>query len=297
MLFCASIATEQDVQSTMIQQVYAYVSANLENNPLPVLYDANNGSQVSGGGSPAVGAMFAPLAMNLSKIDISTSGLGRGSSKVSAGTIAGAVVGGVAFLALLGGLGFFFRRRLDRKATGRYNQDYQDPDRIQPVRVKPISFPSDSTLEPLTATVHPDMHDLRAMPFAMPLATTNASQSDLPAARSPTSNLSQSRSGGTSSAYRGPMAVRNLADDDLERSDAAYTAIQAASQGGSSSSRARSVSDPKAAMQQEALRSEVDDLRRQIEQMKEERTALGEAPPSYEEELLFANAVAKQNYS
>ena len=63
MLFAASATTDIAVRDSMISQVHAYVTANLENKPFPAIYNPNNGSQISGLNSPAQGAIFAPLAL------------------------------------------------------------------------------------------------------------------------------------------------------------------------------------------------------------------------------------------
>ena len=297
MLFSASIATDTSVRNSMINQVYDYVSGNFLNWPFAPLYNPSSGAATGGGGSPAVGAMFAPLALQLDPKTISIDGVGGSSKKSSTGAIVGGVVGSIVGLAAIGGLAFFLWRRRERKATGRYNQDMKDLDRIDPIRVKPVSFPSDQELEPLSSTMHPGMNDLRATPLGVPPSSVG-SYSELPYPGPPStvgsSALGPGSGSGANSSYRGPMVISNLGDIELERNDAAYAAVYAASQAGGSSR--SGVSGPKAAMQQDALRSEVDQLRLEIERMKEERMAEGEAPPSYEEELRFANALAKQNY-
>ena len=76
---------------------------------------------------------------------------------------------------------------------------------------------------------------------------------------------------------------------------AAYTSRQADPDARGSEGAGNSTSE--AAGHQVAYRSEVEVLRAEIEQMKAERAALGEEPPSYEEELRFANAIAMQHFS
>lgn len=291
----------------MINQVYNYVSANLQNKPFPILYNPSSGSQISGGAGPGVGAMFAPLALKVGKKSISTTGVGGSTSKKSStGAIVGGVVGGVVGAVLLGGLAFFLWRRRER-TTGRYNKGYEDPDRIQPIRVKPVNLPSDPALDSLSETNYTGMHELRASPFQFGAVPTGGSAgpgsvagstSDLPNPYPTTivsaSGASSSGVGGVNALYRGPMVINNLGDNEADRNDVAYAAILAAQSNMANSS--AGTSNPKAAMRQDELRNEVDDLRREIERMKEERQTLGEAPPSYEEELRYANALAKQNY-
>ncbi|KAL1667943.1 hypothetical protein GGF50DRAFT_86409 [Schizophyllum commune] len=94
----------------------------------PAAYDDTTGVQASGQASPAQGAVFAALALGMSTTTItvpaSASPTSSSSSKHKsvAGPIAGGVVGGLAFIAIVGGaVWFFLRRRADGKPEGMYD--------------------------------------------------------------------------------------------------------------------------------------------------------------------------------
>ena len=96
MLFAAAIVTDPDVRTRMIGQVISYNSQSLlgANQPFLVVYDAATGAQGAvGQGSPAVGAMFAPLALSMSKKPIgvntnrSKTGCNVGGTPQSAGNV------------------------------------------------------------------------------------------------------------------------------------------------------------------------------------------------------------------
>ncbi|KAI0088389.1 hypothetical protein BDY19DRAFT_195871 [Irpex rosettiformis] len=115
MLFAAAITTDPNVRTSIISQVVRYNSQSLigANQPFPVVYNANTGEQGPvGQGSPAVGAMYAPLALTISKKTISSNNTagssggdsgtshnnqgnsgGSTASHLSSGAIAGIVVG------------------------------------------------------------------------------------------------------------------------------------------------------------------------------------------------------------
>ncbi|KAI0684505.1 hypothetical protein BC835DRAFT_1523871 [Cytidiella melzeri] len=140
MLFAAATVTDSGVRSNMITQVARYNSQSLEgaNQPFLVVYNPSTGAQGSvSQGSPAVGAMFAPLALRISKKTISSnntsggggngngegggggsgSGSGESDSKhVSTGLIAGVSIAGVVLIGGLAVLGMFlYRKRTTRR--------------------------------------------------------------------------------------------------------------------------------------------------------------------------------------
>ncbi|KAL5536145.1 hypothetical protein ACEPAF_4250 [Sanghuangporus sanghuang] len=277
MLFAASSASDTTVRDTMISQVWEYAAVNSDQNlPFAISYRPDNGSWIAGQNSPAQGAMFAPLALNVPLKSVKFTGGGGSGGSNNTPVIVGATVGGVAGLGIIGALLFLFYRRRRQQQKGIYNRT----DRIE--RVKPSKFPSESVLEPLSSTVHPGMYDMRTVPYP---SQTNTSE---------TFNAN----GGTPNtvtlhpATSAPFHVRNLADAE---SDGAADADDSSALGGgfstSGSSRPMPVtprSRNKSATHQDELRSEVDDLRREIERIKEERAVLNEAPPSYDEEVVNA---------
>ncbi|KIK65828.1 hypothetical protein GYMLUDRAFT_38307 [Collybiopsis luxurians FD-317 M1] len=122
-LFTAGTVTDSKTRDLLVSMVHA--AASNQNNfvVFPTTYDTSNGESQGGAASPAQGAMYALLALNLEKkINSSSSPGGGGSSGVSshsskskAGTIAGSVVGCFVFVALVAvGLLFYLRRRARR---------------------------------------------------------------------------------------------------------------------------------------------------------------------------------------
>jgi hypothetical protein len=138
LLFAAAIVTDPNVRGSIIDQVVRYNSQSLlgANQPFPVIYNSSTGEQGPvGQGSPAVGAMFAPLAMRLEKKFIAPNNSsdggqtgnnsdGQGSTgrdrHIASGAIVGAAVGGVALFAGLILLGVFFYRR---RANNRWGKE------------------------------------------------------------------------------------------------------------------------------------------------------------------------------
>lgn len=175
MLFAASTTTNPSVRAAMIKQVAASNSQSFighNNYPFTVVYNASTGAQGDvSRGSPAVGAMFAPLALTLSRKDISTlknggggsgggGGDGSGSGDDNGGTkhapvgaIVGGVVGGV--LLLLGALALFFflrRRRQHQSTARRVSLDLVGGTREH----EPLSpsYPDMREFRPITAVYH-----------------------------------------------------------------------------------------------------------------------------------------------
>ncbi|KAI0684501.1 hypothetical protein BC835DRAFT_1293062 [Cytidiella melzeri] len=118
MLFAAATVTDSVVRSNMISQVVRYNSQSLlaANQPFLVVYNPSTGEQGSvSQGSPAVGAMFAPLALTLSKKTIGSSNTSGGGGSDGNGGGGGGGTGAV----LLGGLAvlgvLLYRKRTARR--------------------------------------------------------------------------------------------------------------------------------------------------------------------------------------
>lgn len=199
----------------------------------------------------------------------------NGSGHTEVGTIVGAAVGGVVFLMLvIGGFVFWYRRRREPPPIGMYNRT----DRIQ--RVKPATFPSDSVLVPLSPTLYPDtlrhegtssgtLNDMMIAPHSagVPYHVRNFVANGTPS----------TISGTGSSALPPPSESSGL----LSSSGVGSTQ--------------NSWPSRKQAEQHELLRSEVDNLRLEIERMKEERETLGMPPPSYDEEREMARVLRERS--
>ncbi|KAH8111989.1 DUF1793-domain-containing protein [Phellopilus nigrolimitatus] len=287
-MFAAAIVTDTSVRDSMISLLHSYASPNLENLPFAVMYNPTNGHQLGGINSPAQGAMFAPLALNVALQPVSFGGP-VSSDKKRKGIIAGATVGALALVGLIAGICVLLYRRREQGPKGSYNR----ADRIE--RLKPTTYTSDSVLEPLSQTVHRDMHDMRNQPGTTRYMSSDSidvgelpGQVAVPAA-------------GTAVPYGvvTPFVVQSARQRDVDAdSDAVSTVLSRnrssdvsrwmSSSGGRSAASMSPppVPDPKAVVQQEELRSEVDNLRREIERIREETAVLGEAPPSYDADLM-----------
>ncbi|KAF5378651.1 hypothetical protein D9757_009532 [Collybiopsis confluens] len=125
-LLTAGTVADSNTRNSLVSMVHSAAS-NLKNPAVfPTTYGTSDASVISGGArygaelrfisySPAQGAMYALLALNLPKKTVSATSLGNGgggSTKTSnAGAIAGGVVGGLAGLTLLALVILFYRRR------------------------------------------------------------------------------------------------------------------------------------------------------------------------------------------
>ncbi|RPD76749.1 hypothetical protein L226DRAFT_611194 [Lentinus tigrinus ALCF2SS1-7] len=116
-LLTSATVTDDGVRDQLIQYAWDRAATNKTTGKYPDVYDADTGDRVSSGGGvagPALGAMFAHLALNVPNTTIVVpsagtsrpNGAGTGNkSKSHVGAIAGGVVGGVVLLALIAGAG------------------------------------------------------------------------------------------------------------------------------------------------------------------------------------------------
>ncbi|KAJ3902272.1 putative glutaminase A, partial [Lentinula edodes] len=112
-LFTAGTVTDTSTRNSLVSMVHSS-AANLKNfAPFPTTYNTSDGTIQGGTASPAQGAMFALLALNLQKQTITS--LGSASSKSHVGAIVGGVVGAVVVVALIIIAGFLYRRRRSRR--------------------------------------------------------------------------------------------------------------------------------------------------------------------------------------
>ncbi|KAJ7495352.1 DUF1793-domain-containing protein [Mycena latifolia] len=134
-LFSAAAAPDTSTRNLLISAVHQRASANNTAGPFSNLYSARDGSGIAVGVSPngfatpAQGAMFSVLSLNVPNITVivpspagsNSSPSPSGSSSPvkahnNAGAIAGGVIGGLAVICVLGLLALFLRRR--RQAAG-----------------------------------------------------------------------------------------------------------------------------------------------------------------------------------
>ncbi|KAJ3763346.1 hypothetical protein EV360DRAFT_78418 [Lentinula raphanica] len=104
-----------------------------QNSPVTNTYDTTSGQPNSGSASPAQGAMFALLAVNATRQSSGSNApvaANRGSKVNKADAIAGGIIGGVAFLALVALVVFFYRKLKGRKRN-RVHSSGQTINKIQ----------------------------------------------------------------------------------------------------------------------------------------------------------------------
>ncbi|RPD54725.1 hypothetical protein L226DRAFT_560384 [Lentinus tigrinus ALCF2SS1-7] len=137
-LFTAATVTDDGVRNQLVQYAWDRASFNKTSGQFPDVYnDATGAISSSRGGNAgsALGAMFAPLALTMPNTTITADGgsplnpspsggvpIGNNGSngsngRTNVGAIVGGVVGGAAFLGILAGVGIFFWRRRRQQAS------------------------------------------------------------------------------------------------------------------------------------------------------------------------------------
>ncbi|KAH9064488.1 hypothetical protein EDB87DRAFT_1241631 [Lactarius vividus] len=118
-LFVAAMTSDEGLSTNLISRVHNRASLNTSMGVFPVFYDSTSGSTTRGEASPAQGAMYAPLALKVLPLQITANPVTTASgtspkSKSHTGAIAGGVVGGVAALLATGAIAFIAQRRRRR---------------------------------------------------------------------------------------------------------------------------------------------------------------------------------------
>ncbi|PAV15279.1 hypothetical protein PNOK_0904000 [Pyrrhoderma noxium] len=126
MMFAASATTDIQVRNSLINQIYNYATTDFTNKPFPIIYDPSDGQRIIGLNSPAQGAIFAPLALTVNQ-SITVLPPDPRSGEVerhsSTGAVVGGVVGGMAAVVISIACFIFYRRRQRKKEVSRYNQN------------------------------------------------------------------------------------------------------------------------------------------------------------------------------
>ncbi|THH06834.1 hypothetical protein EW145_g3808 [Phellinidium pouzarii] len=296
MMFAASTVTNPTTQSFMVTQLHNYVSANLNNTAFTAAYNPTTGFgvdvSVAGVNSPAVGSMFSLLALNASVKSINVPGRSTVPGSAAAnpspshtGAIAGGVVAGVVGVVAIG-VGIFFWIRRRRNARLHHENDYgtySDPKDMARSYSggKPMGLAPGTAFEPFR------------------YSSTNTGSGYTPSSDLYSPGL---ESGITQTHVRSTSEVQDLAGLTSVAAQAGYVAApvperdsgyfrtrrrgESGSDLGPSASQVGGASEVMIAKQSlvnEELRSEVDNLRRDLERIREEqgRAVLDEAPPSY----------------
>ncbi|KAK0203921.1 hypothetical protein DFS33DRAFT_1275044 [Desarmillaria ectypa] len=118
-MLTAGATRNTDVRDGLVSAAHQKGSSNASAGVFPTTYNAQNGTTVGGRASPAQGAIFSLLALNLDPLKgASSSGGKEGSSSSTTATATGAIVGGVVVgvvtIAVVVVCIFFWRRRKQR---------------------------------------------------------------------------------------------------------------------------------------------------------------------------------------
>ncbi|KAJ3793046.1 hypothetical protein GGU11DRAFT_437691 [Lentinula aff. detonsa] len=294
-LFTAGTVTDTSTRDSLVSMVHSS-AANLKNfAPFPTTYNTSDGTIQGGTASPAQGAMFALLALNLKKQTITS--ISRTSSKPNVGAIVGGVVGVVALITLIAVAGFLYRRRRSRRGVREYHSDEKaggafamlfKPKKKQ--RKSPLQEPLESYhIEPV------NMDDMSKAYAPNQLGYSHTSLHPLVHAETIPSTYSPSTEGETiphgimyppipnpiTNESRPPLRLRNNNDNEPSRLQAPplprkFT-LTADTRRGSKS--APSLSEAGSSDVTAELRGELENLRMEMEEMRS-RTGY-EPPPQY----------------
>ncbi|TDL23432.1 DUF1793-domain-containing protein [Rickenella mellea] len=267
MMFAASSASDGASRDALVAQVHNFVTAGVTDAAYPVLYDPTSANFAAGPGSPAQGAMFSMLVLNHTLKTPTVPPITFPAAKkarVNAGAIAGGVIGGLAAVAIVVFLAWFLRRR---------RQEIQSEKHATPftystgkANIEPLG---EFTLQPFTAalneaTSRPRVHHT-AIPRDLPSVAIHGSRA---------SKYYRRRAGSDSDV--GPSASQVGAPTTSEGTSTTERAPPVAP--------ASQVQMAKQTLVNEELRTEVDNLRREMERIRTEREqGIEEAPPSYGE--------------
>ncbi|KAI5119766.1 hypothetical protein M0805_009237 [Coniferiporia weirii] len=319
MMFAASALTNNSTRDFMVGQLHQYVTANLNNTAFTVVYNPTNaiaeGGLVAGVNSPGIGSVFSLLALNSPIQGITLPTVGStipGSSnpgkksKSNAGAIAGGVVAAIVVISAIGVAVFFWLRR--RRETLRRQREYDAHEIMAAYNEgKPRhGFAPGTTFEPFrpgadattgysTSTGDPyspnsDTTQTQTQTYSeatsathsgMGLASVNARTGHV-ALRD--NGYSRSHRRGESGSDIGPSASQVGSESVVSGSGVSGGAGNRQGRPSRDGTAPQQVILAKQSLLNEELRSEVDNLRRDLERIQQERVAtLEEAPPSYQD--------------
>ncbi|KAF4567440.1 hypothetical protein EYR40_006444 [Pleurotus pulmonarius] len=307
MMFAASTTTNNATRDVLISQVYEYASSSLNNAPFSSLYNPSTGvgssSRGTGSGraSPAQGGLFALLALGTTSKSINLTPVSSGtssssSSKISAGVIAGVVIAAVAALACAIVLGIIiFRRRrhrreeLQRESGRRTPQDILgEAQTVEPNWLLSQPLTRGTSTAPNSNSNLAAYRDNGHYHHAAPGTQASMSMSYVPSSSSRsmsadwTADSLFTAATGPSPPRTGRLDSKSARLDadsrDVEGSVTDYPSPTQTSGSGGTRGRSGSLQ----------LQQELDSLRRDVEQMRQERSLLALAgdhhdvpPPSY----------------
>ncbi|KAH9022174.1 hypothetical protein EDB85DRAFT_1871496 [Lactarius pseudohatsudake] len=272
-LFAAAMTPDLDLPIILISRVHSRASWNTSMGVFPVYYDSLSGLTYRGEASPAQGAMYAPLALKVPVLQIAADPVTTGTSpksksKSHTGAIAGGAIGGVVALLAIGAAVLVGRRRSRRpKSIGSsFETDVVRPD--LPMIVTPFNPTLVGATEPETGSPtnwqqrSTEPVELEVVPLAH---APNPSDSPVPSPRV------VSVPAGLSSKELARLRRDNShaqPPDPLPSGPSSPAITEQAV--ASSSSEAR------------RLQSEVEALRREMQQLRVDTVERFEAPPGYD---------------
>ncbi|KAJ7775994.1 hypothetical protein DFH07DRAFT_951896 [Mycena maculata] len=259
-LFSAAAVPDTTTQNLLITGVHKRASLNTTAGVFSTLYNVDTGAGTVAGtypngfASPAQGAMFSILALNVSNQTVilpaqaPVSGAsGPASSpkpRTNSGAIAGGTIAGVFVLLIVAGLGIFLRRRRQQRGT----IDLLEAPRPYHGQPTPASGPA--TMSEVTS---PTSDGPGVAPSHMHTSNTTRYHFPTPISKPPIPTAADSRMVEPFSPVTPPTS-------------------QAASVSGTRSTTSRGTAD---------LMSEMENLRREVEQLRAERVPQ-DAPPMYQ---------------
>ncbi|KAI8993903.1 DUF1793-domain-containing protein [Trametes punicea] len=297
-LFTAATCQDDDVRNSLVNGVWARANDNLTTGAFADQYNAQSGEILGGTAGPAVGAMFAIMALNVPNTTIiapqtdsgSPGGSGPGGSpsssgsngttnphRASVGAIVGGVVGGIiaAALAVLGMCLFLRRRR--RHALHAGEKIVADGEPHRPTLLPYTQFSSGSI------PLYHGGDAAEALPFAQANPSTSLEmvghtgphtlqpvEVPLPSSGNPTSKA-QERSRNARLAYAPSASGPSNADSASSREPLSPGESRTTGSG----TRSGASLSPTDVL---VLRTEVENLRRVMQEIRAERL---EPPPEY----------------
>ncbi|KAI5115722.1 hypothetical protein M0805_009015, partial [Coniferiporia weirii] len=298
-MFAASALTNTTTRDLMVGQLHGYVSANLNSTPFTAVYNPISGQAINGQGaginSPTIGSLFSLLALNVTTKPISLPNTGStipGTSsnsssslrhKSNAAAIGGGIGGGLVVLIAFG-LSVFFCARRRREALPRKRKRDTNKSTMSRYGEGRPSVPSapDMVLEPflLGTGVTTNGHFASAPYPSKSKAAQVIMHSVLPSGAGPTGLVASSSTDRTSSSHQ-----RDETSESTMTSSSEDTGKRG--RGNHSPGDGIDLQQVVTALQpllNERLRSEVENLRRDVERLQRERTSGSlDAPPLYSE--------------
>ncbi|KAH8997909.1 hypothetical protein EDB92DRAFT_1792338 [Lactarius akahatsu] len=270
-LFAAAMTPNLDLPIILISRVHSRASWNTSMGVFPVYYDSLSGLTYRGEASPAQGAMYAPLALKAPVLQITANPVTTGTSpksKSHTGAIAGGAIGGVVALLAIGAAVLVGRRRSRRpKSIGSsFETDVVRPD--LPMIVTPFDPTLVGATEPETgsSTNWQQRSTEPVEPEIVPLAhAPNPSDSPVPSPRVVPVPAGLS----SKELARLRRDISHAQPADTLPSGPSLPAITEQAVASSSSEARR-------------LQSEVEALRREMQQLRVDTVERFEAPPGYD---------------